>query len=476
MVILYCETCGLRISESDANSGKALQTGENAWQCASCANASNPSAATAPAAPAASAPPKRIESGTKQRVSKNVSTLHRVEVDRRAIKKPINTSLIAGVCGAAVAGLLLVVFMRMGKGDATTPVAKTSPPSGGDSKAPSAVTTSDSVKTPPSSSGATQPAATASSKSAGTGASVPNVVESPATPKTADAPKAPMDLAKQADLEMENFRNGRAQRLLDDARQLLAQNPGEVRAYKRKLNEITLSYGSAPAAMEARKLLGEIKSQPSTLPEDLGKNVAESAEYKLVYDADLFNVTDRTMYDENLSETITTPFDRIAYYMQLTTQAGESRWVYVSLDAFTNEIHKTGIPFLGTGARFQQTVTNMNVYSNVKEIVSGVNLASGSMEFWGTNYSGSNNTNIPGASGGVYDFGDEVIDSGDYGSMQIHNLDARQTIFAFNHWLKGASSDIGIGNQPANHPDWTFSGSAKLYRSARLLVLVRLKK
>jgi sialate O-acetylesterase len=57
--------------------------------------------------------------------------------------------------------------------------------------------------------------------------------------------------------------------------------------------------------------------------------------------------------------------------------------------------------------------------------------------------------------------------------MQVHNHDAKQTLFALNHWSEGSRADLGIGNQPAGNLDWTFAGNAGTYTSARLRVLVR---
>jgi sialate O-acetylesterase len=56
--------------------------------------------------------------------------------------------------------------------------------------------------------------------------------------------------------------------------------------------------------------------------------------------------------------------------------------------------------------------------------------------------------------------------------MQVHNHDARQTLFAINHWSAGAHADVGIGNQPKDNPDWTFAANADGYRAMRLRVLV----
>ena len=78
---------------------------------------------------------------------------------------------------------------------------------------------------------------------------------------------------------------------------------------------------------------------------------------------------------------------------------------------------------------------------------------------------------------GVIDFGDQISDpENGYGSMQIHNYDARQTLFAINNWKSGPGADLGIGNRPGDvNTDWTFSGTSKNYTSKKLKVFVRLK-
>ena len=80
---------------------------------------------------------------------------------------------------------------------------------------------------------------------------------------------------------------------------------------------------------------------------------------------------------------------------------------------------------------------------------------------------------MPNASGQAYDTGDAPAPGAGYGSMQVHNHDAKQTLFAINHWSEGARADLGIGNQPDKSPDWTFAANAGSYSSKRLRVLVR---
>jgi sialate O-acetylesterase len=204
--------------------------------------------------------------------------------------------------------------------------------------------------------------------------------------------------------------------------------------------------------------------------------VPEAREYKLVYDLDLAKLGPVFTYDVDNHSKLTDKFDRVAYFVELESGDGNRQYVYVSMDAFTGGLDKIGVPTFQSGARFQQPVANMNVYSNVKGVVSGVGLAGGNIEFWPHNYGPANAANVPNASAQVYDFGDETAEPANgYGSMQVHNHDAKQTVFALNHWGEAGRADIGIGNQPQGNPDWTFAGNAGAYTAKRLRVLVRCK-
>ena len=206
----------------------------------------------------------------------------------------------------------------------------------------------------------------------------------------------------------------------------------------------------------------------------LVKNVPEAKDYQLVYDLDLTKLGAAIKYDVDNHQSIHQPFDRIAYCLELQDGNFNSQDVYVSMDAFTADLGKIGVPVLGSGADFQQNVTNLNVFSNVKNIVTGLGLTGGNIEFWPNNYDKPNAANVPNASGDTYDFGDQRTGPADgYGSMQVHNHDARQTLFAINHWREGAHADVGIGNQTKDNPDWTFAANAESYRAMRLRVMVR---
>ena len=216
--------------------------------------------------------------------------------------------------------------------------------------------------------------------------------------------------------------------------------------------------------------------QAGTMPNRdwLSMNVPGAKDYQVVYSLDLTKMGAPISYEVDNHTKINQPFDRVAYFLELQDANGNDQDIFVSMDAFTGDAAKIGVPYFGSGEFFQQNITNMDVYSNVRNIVTGTGLSGGNIEFWSNNYGPANSANVPNASGDVYDFGDQPSDPADgYGSMQVHNHDARQTLFAINHWSQGSHADVGIGNQPQGNPDWTFAGNANNYPAMRLVILVR---
>ena len=204
--------------------------------------------------------------------------------------------------------------------------------------------------------------------------------------------------------------------------------------------------------------------------------VPEAKDYQLVYDLDLAKLGPSITYDVDNHGKIHQPFDRVAYFLEVQGADRNTQYLYVSMDAFTDALDKIGVPTVKSGAHFQQNIANMNVYSNVKGIVAGIGLKGGNMEFWPNNYGPANSANVPNASAQVWDFGDEPSGPAEgYGSMQVHNHAAKQTLFALNHWTEGGRADLGIGNQATGNPDWTFAANAGSYQAKRLRVLVRCK-
>ena len=218
-----------------------------------------------------------------------------------------------------------------------------------------------------------------------------------------------------------------------------------------------------------------LTSRIANAPARVAANVVEASEYTLAYSLDIPNranfQANGVPYAADNTANIGS-FDRIAYYLELETSAG-LEWVYVSVDAFTNDIRKVGVPTLASGAVFEQALANMNVYSNNSGITQGQGIATGNIEFWPTNYLPEANSGLDGSSS-VFDFDDINLGNGTYGSMQIHNYGAKETLFAFNAWNGDTSNvDLGIGNSPTGNSDWTFRQNLRNYTVRTMHVLVR---
>ncbi|MCA9218683.1 MAG: PEP-CTERM sorting domain-containing protein, partial [Planctomycetales bacterium] len=169
-------------------------------------------------------------------------------------------------------------------------------------------------------------------------------------------------------------------------------------------------------------------------------------------------------------------YDRVAYYLEL-----DSTYAYASMDRFDSNPNLTrlGLPNSTTNpVHFRQIVNNLNVVSNSGSVTNGTAIATGNIEMWPSNYNGSNAQGIPGASGSTFDFGDGNSGTGNgYGSFQVHNYGAAQTILAYNRWGgSNGNDDIGIGNSPTGNPDYTFRQNTADYGSRNLQILVRPKQ
>jgi len=178
---------------------------------------------------------------------------------------------------------------------------------------------------------------------------------------------------------------------------------------------------------------------------------------------------------DNSGNTIVGGIDRIAYYMELqsSTPGSTRQWLWASMDAFTQDLTKIGVP-VGTTI-WDQTINNMNVESNVGGIITGTGITTGNMEFWSNCYGTGNDSGIANSSGSNYDTDDQISTSNCYGSMQIHNYGADQTLFAWNAWDNSSFTDeMGFGNNTGNvHSDWTFMGNAGTYSLKSLEVWVQ---
>lgn len=204
------------------------------------------------------------------------------------------------------------------------------------------------------------------------------------------------------------------------------------------------------------------------------KDVAEAGNYTLVYSLRIPNQADFNWrgvpyaVDNHAS---VGSFSRVAYYLELQSPGGSLEYVWVSMNAFTTDAGKIGVPTVQSGAFFQQSVSGMNVRSSVLPSATGV---AGRLEFWPGDYGPGNEDNVAGASDSDYDQGDTGTPGvAGYGSMQVHQTGAGRTIFAFNGWGgAGLINDLGMGNASSGDRDWTFAQNADGYRVKSLQVYV----
>ena len=157
---------------------------------------------------------------------------------------------------------------------------------------------------------------------------------------------------------------------------------------------------------------------------------------------------------------------RIGYRMELTYNGTDyyAETIFDAWDGIT--LSSLLFPTVSNANVIQRTVTNMSVVSNYPT-VTNTSSTSGRLEIWPYNYTKDANSGIGGNSS-IYDFDDTHSGSSSYGSMQVHNLSAAQTVMAWNDH-SASQPDIGLGNNPATgnntHPDWTFSGASSLGKS-----------
>ena len=164
-----------------------------------------------------------------------------------------------------------------------------------------------------------------------------------------------------------------------------------------------------------------------------------------------------------------TPFKQITYFIAATKKDGSFQWLAISMDAYTTNALRTGVPLKDTGASFQTYVNNVKVIGNVPGIA-GRFIDKANIEFWPNNYDGRNTAKIPGASNN-FDFGDQISSTMGYGCMQIHDYQTRTTLFAYNNF-NSFKSDFGFGNNPKGSSDWTFAATIGNYKSVNIYTLL----
>ncbi len=152
---------------------------------------------------------------------------------------------------------------------------------------------------------------------------------------------------------------------------------------------------------------------------------------------------------------------KIGYRMEVTYN-GTDYYAETFFDAWDNiTLSSLQFPTILNGNVIHRSVDNMSVSSNYPT-VTNTSSTIGRLEIWPYNYSATANSGIGGNSS-KYDFDDTHTGNSSYGSMQVHDLTASQTVMAWNRH-SSSDPDIGLGNNPdlSGHSDWTFSGASSL--------------
>jgi sialate O-acetylesterase len=228
--------------------------------------------------------------------------------------------------------------------------------------------------------------------------------------------------------------------------------------------------GLPTAAFRAGKVPEPVAADPVKIPEMDGYRIVY--QIKIPANADYSALAPKYDIDHSAK---TAPFTKVAYMIELQKIGGEVQYAFASMDAFTDDVKKTGIPTAASGSKFMEQVKNLTVRSNVEGVTACTDSDGGNIEFCPGNYSPPNAKNIPEANAQVFDFGDAASDKiPGYGCMQVHNWKEKQTVFAINRWGSQGTVDIGIGNSPGpKSTDWTFTGNANDYILRHLTVLVK---
>jgi hypothetical protein len=142
---------------------------------------------------------------------------------------------------------------------------------------------------------------------------------------------------------------------------------------------------------------------------DVFSKVPEAAEYGVAYEISIpinggFRDAVAVPYAINNSATVL-PFDRVAYYLELTAANGSVTWAYASMDAFTTVASQLGLPHnVSNPVSFQKEVKNLTVRSNVAGVQTGA-FDTGNLEIFPANYSAANALAVFAASASTNDWG-----------------------------------------------------------------------
>jgi carbohydrate esterase-like sialic acid-specific acetylesterase len=183
-------------------------------------------------------------------------------------------------------------------------------------------------------------------------------------------------------------------------------------------------------------------------------------------------------YDLDRTAEVAGGFDRVGYCVELDGPNGP-QWVWTAMEPHTSDVSRIGMP-TRFGQITRQRVGDVEVRSNVAGVTTGTGLT-GYLEMWPNQYGTAGSGQVGGASSSTYDADDSVnTGTNGYGSFQVHTAGADptsaqqpSTAFAIDGFTQNNPISIGIGAQPAGHPDWTFAGNAPQLTKRRVTVFAR---
>lgn len=261
MVIVYCQACGVRVTEGDLQSGAAAQDAQGNTFCPKCTQANltkrPPSRVMAPvrATPAQAGSrdsrtsraviPAAHGSGRETAPAQPPSgepELAPLSAGPALDAKPKSFNLAVAVGVGGLVFFLGALYFTLSRTD--TPSAP-GPAADGAADAGSAAlpTAAQSSSVPASRPGETAPA-------------------------TASA-----EPSKNTDKEPEKLRADRAARLLEEAKAFARQQPQEVRQIRGRFAAVTATYPGTPASDEAARLLAELPAEAEAETQPPGQNL-----------------------------------------------------------------------------------------------------------------------------------------------------------------------------------------------------------
>ena len=167
---------------------------------------------------------------------------------------------------------------------------------------------------------------------------------------------------------------------------------------------------------------------------------------------------------------------RVAYLLELQDKRGDTSFALAAMDAFAASSDDLVLTAKPGARRYRQPVANLTVRANTPAVKSLTDSTNGFIEFYTSTYSAKRMPTPAGGDDKLFDFNDTPTKSSafGYGCLQVHDLAAKKTILAFNHFNNAKHPcDVGIGSAPSGNPDWTFSANAGEYRARRISVWVK---